>query len=126
MIVVRSDDPQKYHSPGQTARQAKVFIDEEKIGRKDVVMGMSTYGAGTEAPFHTHSGSETMFVVRGNGQFGTKERVIEAGPGDVLYFPPGEEHFLKNSGSQKLEFVWVYSQPGDEKPIKDKWVRVPT
>lgn len=124
MLFVKSDEPQKYHSPGQPARQARVFIDQGKTGRKEVVMGMSMYGAGMEAPFHTHKGSETMFVFRGRGQFGTKERVIEAGPGDVIYFPPGEEHFLKNSGSQILEFVWVYSQPGDEKPIKEKWLPV--
>jgi methionyl-tRNA synthetase len=126
LIHVKFDDPQKYHSPGQAARQARVFIDEEKIGRKDVVMGMSQYGAGMEASFHTHKGSETMFIVRGRGQFGTKKSVIEAAPGDVIYYPPGEEHFLKNTGTLPLEFVWVYTQPGDEKPIKEKWVPLPT
>ncbi|MHA1711880.1 MAG: cupin domain-containing protein [Candidatus Freyarchaeota archaeon] len=92
------------------------------MGRKDVVLGMSIYGPGMEAPFHSHKGSETMFIVHGKGQFGTREKVVEVGPGDVLYFAPGEEHFLKNTGSQTLEFLFIYSQPGDEKPIKEKWV----
>ena len=126
MIIIRSNEPKTYHSPGAPTRQAKVFIDEQKIGQKDIVMGMSMYGSGMEAPYHTHEGSETMFVVRGNGRFGTKERVIEVGPGDVIYFPPREEHFLKNPGVQTLEFVWFYSKPGDEKPIKEKWVPLQT
>lgn len=128
MIYVKFDDPQirRYHAPGQTDRQALFFTDEERIGRKDIVMGMSIYGVGMEAPFHTHKGSETMFVVRGRGKFGTRERVIEAGPGDALYLPAGEEHFLKNSGAETLEFVWVYSQPDDQKTIKEKWVPLKT
>ncbi|MFQ6080301.1 MAG: cupin domain-containing protein [Candidatus Bathyarchaeia archaeon] len=122
MILVRFDEPQEYHAPGQETRRARVFIDEEKIGRKDVAVGMSIYGPGMAAPFHAHKGSETMFIVHGRGQFGTREEVVEVGPGDVLYFAPGEEHFLKNTGSQTLEFLFIYSQPGDEKPIKEKWV----
>jgi quercetin dioxygenase-like cupin family protein len=124
MIIVRFDEPQEYHAPGQDTRRVRVFIDEEKTGKKDIVMGMSIYGPGMEAPFHKHEGSETMFIVHGKGLFGTREKIVEAGPGDVLYFPPGEEHFLKNIGSQTLEFVFVYSKPGDEKPIKEKWIPI--
>jgi len=101
-----------------------MFIDEDKIGREDIVVGMSIYGPGMEAPFHAHKGSETMFIVHGRGQFGTREKAVEAGPGDVLYFTPAEEHFLRNIGSQTLEFVFIYSQPGDERPVKDKWVPI--
>lgn len=122
MILVRFDEPQEYHAPGQETRRARVFIDEERVGRKDIVMGMSIYGPGMAAPLHVHNGSETIFIVHGRGQFGTREKVVEVGPGDVLYFMPGEEHFLKNIGSQTLEFVFIYSRPGDEKPIKEKWV----
>lgn len=122
MILVRFNEPQEYHAPGQDIRRARVFIDEEKIGRKDIAVGMSIYGPGMDAPFHTHKGSETIIIVHGKGKFGTREKAVEAGPGDTLYFMPGEEHFLKNIGSQTLEFVFIYSQPGDEKPIKEKWV----
>lgn len=122
MILVRFNEPQEYHAPGQDLRRARVFIDEAKIGRKDLAVGMSIYGPWMEAPFHTHEGSEIMIIVHGNGKFGTKEKVVEAGPGDTLYFMPGEDHFLKNIGSQTLEFVFIYSHPGDEKPLKETWV----
>jgi quercetin dioxygenase-like cupin family protein len=122
MIVVRFDEPQEYHAPGQETRRARVFIDRERIGRDDIVVGMSIYGPGMEAPLHKHEGSETIFIVHGRGVFGTKERTVEVSFGDVVYFQPGEEHFLKNIGSQTLEFVFIYSKPGDEKPIKEKWI----
>ncbi|MFQ5711668.1 MAG: cupin domain-containing protein [Candidatus Geothermarchaeales archaeon] len=122
MIVVRFDEPQEYHAPGQETRRARVFIDEQKIGKKDVVMGMSIYGPGMAAPFHTHTGSETMFIVHGKGRFGTRDDSVEVSEGDVLYFPAGEEHFLENIGSRTLEFIFVYSHPGDVGPLKEKWL----
>jgi len=88
------------------------------------VVGMSIYGPGMEGPFNKHEGSETVIIVHGKGLFGTREKTVEAGPGDVLYIPPGEEHFLKNIGNQTLEFIFVYSKPGDEKPIKETWIPI--
>ena len=122
VIVVRFDDPQEYHAPGQDTRRVRIFVDETVTGTKDVEIGMSIYGPGMKAPFHVHSGSETMFIVHGRGRFGTQEKAADVNPGDVLYFPPGEEHYLENIGSQTLEFVFVYSHAGEVKGIKDKWV----
>jgi len=122
MILIRFDEPPRYHAPGQETREARVFIDEERIGRRDVAVGMSIYGPRMAAPFHVHKGSETMFIVHGKGQFGTKEKAVEVRPGDVLHFAPNEEHFLKNLGGQTLEFLFIYSEPDDVKPIKEKWV----
>jgi mannose-6-phosphate isomerase-like protein (cupin superfamily) len=122
MIVVRSDEPKEYHAPRQEIRRARIFIDEGKIGRKDILMGMSIYGPDMSAPFHTHEGSETMFIVHGRGEFGTRDEVVKVRSGDVLYFPPGEEHYLRNIGSQTLEFVFVYSNPEDGKPLRENWI----
>jgi quercetin dioxygenase-like cupin family protein len=122
MILVRFNEIQEYHAPGQEFRRAKVYLDKEKNGPEDFAVGMSIYGSGMEAPFHTHNGSETMFIIHGRGQFGTRERVVEVGPGDVLHFAAGEEHFLKNIGSQTLEFLFIFFPPGAEKQIKEKWV----
>ena len=76
------------------------------------------------APLHKHEGSETIFVTHGKGKFGTKDGFVLAEPGDVIYYQPGEEHYLENVGSQTLEFIWIYSQPGDEDAVKKFWVPV--
>lgn len=125
MIVVRFDEPQEYHAPNQEIRRAKIFTDEEKIKRKDVLMGMGIYGPAMSASLHTHKGSETIFIIHGKGQFGTKDKTVEVGPGDVLYFPPGDEHFLKNVGSQTLEFAFAYSNPEDGESLKKNWIPLP-
>lgn len=125
MIVVRFDEPQEYHAPGQNIRRARIFVDEERIGTKDIDVGMSIYGPGMKAPFHVHPGSEIMFIVHGRGKFGTREKTVEVGPGDVLYFPPGEEHYLENDKSQTLEFLFIYPHAGDAKVLKEKWVPIP-
>ena len=125
MIVVRFDEPQEYYAPKQEIRRARIFTDEERIARKDVLMGMSIYGPGVAAPIHTHKGSETMFITHGRGQFGTKDKAVDVEPGDALYFPPGEEHFLKNIGSQTLEFIFVYSNPEDGESLKKNWILLP-
>ncbi|MEM0079425.1 MAG: cupin domain-containing protein [Nitrososphaerota archaeon] len=124
MKVVRFDEPQEYHAPGQELRRVRIFIDEEVLGKKDITVGMSIYAPGMKAPFHTHEGSETMIIIHGRGRFGTREKSVEVGPGDVLYFEPKEEHYLENIGSQTLEFIFIYSKPGDEKPIKETWVPI--
>ncbi|NIM45529.1 MAG: cupin domain-containing protein [Nitrososphaeria archaeon] len=83
---------------------------------------MSIYGPGEAATSHAHRGSETMFIVHGRGKFGSPEGVVEVGPGDVLYFRPGEEHYLENTGSQTLEFVYVYADPDDGKALTENWL----
>ena len=122
MKVIRFDEPQEYHAPNQKMRRVRIFTDEEKIGRKDVLIGMSIYGPGMKASFHGHDGSETIFIIHGKGQFGTRDKVVEVGPGDAIYFKPGEEHILKNIGSQTLEFLFVYSNPEDAKPLRENWI----
>lgn len=124
MIVVRFEEPQEYHAPTQETRRVRLFTDKEKTGRKDVLIGMSIYGPDMAAPYHTHEGSETMFILHGRGEFGTKDKVVEVGVGDVLYFPPGEEHYLKNIGSQTLEFIFVYPNPMDADPLKENWIQM--
>lgn len=124
MKVIRFDESQEYHAPQQEYRRTRIIIDEERIGRKDLVVGYTIYAPGQSAPFHTHEGSETMFIVHGRGRFGTREKSVEVTQGDVLYFDPGEEHNIETVGSQTLEFIYIYSKPGDERPLKEKWVPV--
>lgn len=124
MKVVRFNESQEYHAPQQEYRRTRILIDEEKIGRKDIVVGYGIYGPGVKAPFHVHEGSETMFIVHGKGRFGTKEKTVEVDQGNTLYFNPGEEHYLESIGSQTLEFVYIYSKPGDERPLKEKWIPI--
>jgi len=124
MKVVRFDESQEYHAPQQPYRRTRVIIDEATIGRKDLVVGYSIYSPGQTALYHVHKGSETMFFVHGQGRFSNKRTSVEVKAGDVLYFPPGEEHNIEAIGSQTLEFIYIYSQPGDEDTLKTTWIPI--
>ena len=123
MNIVKSDEVSEYEGPGQPARRIRLLATPESIGTRGVSMGMSIYGLGMSAPWHSHQGEELIFILHGKGKFRTRTQEVEVTAGTVVYFPPGDEHQLENSGSQSLEFIFVYAPPGQElRPIQEKWV----
>src|SRR6202045_5305371 len=50
-------------------------------------------------PYHSHSTeSELYLVVSGRGCVRDKDGLTDGGPGDALFFGPGEAHQLTNAG----------------------------
>jgi AraC-like DNA-binding protein len=45
-------------------------------------------------PRHFHAEPELNLIMAGTGRFGSGSAVIDAGPGDVVYWPPGCDHVL--------------------------------
>jgi putative monooxygenase len=123
MKVVRYDETPVWNAPGQETRRVKLYATPEDFGTKGLTVGMSIYGPGMAAPWHKHDGEETMFILHGKGRFATRSESVEVSAGDLLYFPPGEEHMLECVGDTSLEFLFIYTPPGAEKPIKETWVR---
>lgn len=67
------------------------------------------------APLHRHTREdETSYVLEGvlTAQLG--ERIVTAGPGDVVVKPRGELHTFWNAGEAPLRFVEVISPGGFE------------
>lgn len=121
MKIIKADEVLEYEPPGQPFRRVKLLATPETAGTS-VAVGMSIYGRGMFAPTHTHNGEEIIIVIHGRGIFKGKEGEVVATPGTILIFPPGEEHSLENRDSQTLEFIFIYSNPEDIKPIKEKWI----
>ena len=49
---------------------------------------------GTRTNWHTHPEGQILYVVTGTGRAQKEgEEVVEIGPGDVVYFAPGEKHW---------------------------------
>src|ERR1700733_8435758 len=59
------------------------------------VVGASvTFEAGARTAWHTHPLGQTIIVTRGLGWAQREDGPIEEiGPGDVVWFPPGEKHW---------------------------------
>lgn len=70
-----------------------------------------TFSAGARTNWHTHPLGQTLFVVSGRGRAQTEgEAVIEFGPGDVIWIPPGERHW--HGATPDSEMTHVAMQEG--------------
>lgn len=49
---------------------------------------------GVRTHWHRHPGGQVLFVTEGQGRVGTRDGAVEpVSPGDLVYAPPGEEHW---------------------------------
>lgn len=59
-----------------------------------VVAASVTFAAGARTAWHTHPLGQTLIVTAGRGLAQREGGVIQRiGPGDVVWFPPGEKHW---------------------------------
>jgi quercetin dioxygenase-like cupin family protein len=90
------------------------------LGSKHVALGFTVYPVGEKGAPHSHAGEETIVILRGKARVSDMktQQIIE--PDDVVYLPPNETHTIENSGEEELRFLWIYTPPGDEKPIRQR------
>lgn len=57
------------------------------------VLGV-TFEPGARTDWHTHPEGQALYVVTGRARVGNRNgEVVDAGPGDTVYAPPGETHW---------------------------------
>ncbi|MCC6019257.1 MAG: cupin domain-containing protein [Candidatus Verstraetearchaeota archaeon] len=119
MIIVKKDEAPVFPAPPPSKKVTKILIDPV-VGSKHLAMGFTVYPVGEKGAPHAHTGEETIFILRGKAKIsGVKgEYILEAG--DLVYIPPNETHTLENFGDEELQFIWVYTPPGDEKAIRER------
>ncbi len=117
MIVTKYEEAPKFPAPPPSAKYSKILIDPE-IGSKHVAVGIAVYPIGEKGKPHTHTGEETIIIIKGKAKIsnGTKKYILN--PLDTAYIPPGELHSLENAGNEELMFIWIYTPPGDERKIR--------
>jgi quercetin dioxygenase-like cupin family protein len=119
MIIVRKDGAPKFPAPPPSGKVTKIMMDPV-LGSKHVALGFTVYPVGEKGAPHSHTGEETIFILKGKAKVSDmkKQQIIEAG--DVIYLPPDEKHILENAGEEELHFLWIYTPPGDEKLIRQR------
>ena len=119
MIIVRQKDAPAFPASPPSKKITKIMMDPV-LGSKHVAVGFTTYPVGEKGSPHAHTGEETIFILKGGAKVSSskEEQTLEAG--DIVYLPPNEIHTLANSGEENLQFIWVYTPPGDEKPIRER------
>ncbi|MEW6263261.1 MAG: cupin domain-containing protein [Thermodesulfobacteriota bacterium] len=95
----------------------KVFraVDQEQLGAKNIVAGLTIFEPGERCAPHSHPGSEEInLAVRGGGvaidvTHGKEMRFQEM---DMMFIPDGVEHVHYNDGEEPLILLWAYAPPG--------------
>lgn len=119
MIVIKKDYAPVFPASPPSRKVTKIMMDPV-IGSKHIAMGFTIYPVGEKGAPHAHFGEETIFIIKGKARIssGDEEHILE--PGDVVYLPPEEVHTLENIGDEELQFIWVYTPPGDERSIRER------
>jgi len=125
MKVIKFSDAAEFQHPDFPLRRVRIYGNPQLIGIKNMSIGLALMGPGIKVPLHKHDCEEIMFILHGEGKFFTKDREYYVTPYTLVYAPAGEEHGFENtSSSQTLEFLFVYSPPGGEAPIFEKFIKI--
>ena len=74
-----------------------------------------TFRPGERTKLHTHEGIQVLYVTEGTGVVATREEEQTVTEGDLILFPPGEEHWHGNSddaGSSFSHLFFIVEQTG--------------
>jgi mannose-6-phosphate isomerase-like protein (cupin superfamily) len=75
---------------------------------------------GLGAPLHRHENEdEYSFVLEGRLGAQLGDEVVEAGPGEVVAKPRGQEHAFWNAGDEPLRFLELISPAGFERYFRE-------
>lgn len=122
-LVLQADEGERRvrRNPGKGPFILKV--DRQNGGSPDLVMGYEELAPGVEIQPHTHLvADEILFIHRGNGiaKVGGHESPVSAGA--TVYIPRNVQISVRNTGSEPLGVVFIFSKPGFEELMRDNSV----
>jgi mannose-6-phosphate isomerase-like protein (cupin superfamily) len=90
-------------------------VDPQTVGATDFVMLYEDIppGQGISPHHHPHS-EEILFVHRGTGLASLGSRTSTVSEGATIFIPPNVRVSLRNTGTQPLGIVAIFSRPGFE------------
>ena len=93
-------------------REMRRLITSETVGAENVSVGVISVPPGTEVlPCHSHEAEEALYIVQGEGEFWIDGHTGHFGAGDVVWYPFGSKHMIRNTGNQMLKAVFIFSPP---------------
>lgn len=80
------------------------------------------FAPGARTAWHSHARGQYLHVTSGAGRFGTRDgKVLDLGPGQTLYTPPGEQHFHAAAEDGFLEHI-AMSEGADDPSESTTWL----
>lgn len=99
-----------------------VWLDSVRVPDAQSAVGgnLVRFAPGARTYWHTHPVGQTLYVTEGIGWAGTRDRVQEIRPGDVVYFEPFEEHWHGATADRYMSHLAV--QEADESGTMVTWL----
>jgi mannose-6-phosphate isomerase-like protein (cupin superfamily) len=109
-------------SPFDDAEQIWIGLDEPGMRRKvfrfvspetgseEFMAGITIFEPGESSSYHVHPESEEInLVIAGSGLVVSEGEERPFGPGHAMWVPKGVYHQHRNTGSEPLKLLWVYT-----------------
>lgn len=94
----------------------KVFrtVDKKLVNSEHIVAGLTVFDPGESSARHNHPESEEIdIIMRGSGTLVDGDEEIPFKEGEWMFIPTGVFHQHKNTGSEPLWLIWMYTPPGE-------------
>jgi uncharacterized RmlC-like cupin family protein len=115
---VAAGDPVRFVASGERITQPSGggMVREEAVATPGMWAGVARTDPGSDSGWHHHGSYESsIFVLSGQVRMESGpggDYVLEAGPGDFLYVPPGAIHREVNPGDAESQLVVVRAGSG--------------
>ncbi|KAA2212471.1 cupin domain-containing protein [Teichococcus oryzae] len=116
---VRPEDVPGYSPANHTGTVNRRLISPETVGATSMEVLLGTIEAGQGALPHAHPGMEqACYILSGRARAEVGGQSREIGPGEMCFFPKGEEHVFTVIGPEPVQVLVIYSPPYGEDPAK--------
>ncbi|HSZ42340.1 MAG TPA: cupin domain-containing protein [Trebonia sp.] len=94
-----------------------VYIDAIHVRKADpsrMACSRVRFAPGARTAWHSHAVGQTLYVMEGIALVGTRDgKVVAARPGQVIYTPPGEEHWHGAAPDAFMAHIALYEGNAD-------------
>jgi quercetin dioxygenase-like cupin family protein len=95
-------------------------VDRRNGGSQDLVMGYEELPPGRTIRPHRHLvADEIIFIHKGSALVSLGDREAQVGAGGTVYIPRNTRIGLRNTGSEPLGIVFLFSKPGFEELMRE-------
>ena len=95
-----------------------VYIDAIHVRKAEpsrMACGCVHFTPGARTAWHSHAVGQTLLITEGTALLGTRDGTVIAGrPGQVVYTPPGEEHWHGAAPGTFMVHIAMYEGTADD------------
>ena len=105
------------HLPDRAAFRADAMTKIDCFRSERLLVGLNCFEPGQAQAVHSHAGADKFYVVlSGKANFIIGERIIRAGPGDLVLAPAGVPHGVERAEARTIVLVCIASGGGGTNP----------